>query len=194
MNDLDHDLPTPAPSGDSLPFDAPLQDASAAAGGLDKIRDLLFGRELSDVDKRFARLEARLADDAAALREEVTGRLEALEAYVKDELSSLNAGLGQERREREDAIERAAQEAKGGRDALARRITDAKDANDQSAQVVRQRILDEATRAQNAIRSTGEEIQRTLDKRAAMLEERKADRKALAAIFSQAAARLEEGL
>ena len=96
MNDLDHDLPTPAPSGDSLPFDAPVQDASAAAGGLDKIRDLLFGRELSDVDKRFARLEARLAEDAAALREEVTGRLEALEAYVKDELSSLNAGLGQE--------------------------------------------------------------------------------------------------
>ena len=68
MNDLDHDLPTPAPSGDSLPFDAPVQDASAAAGGLDKIRDLLFGRELSDVDKRFARLEARLAEDASRIK------------------------------------------------------------------------------------------------------------------------------
>lgn len=191
MNDFD-DIPTPTTSGDSLPFDAPLQDSTA--GGLDKIRDLLFGRELDSVEKRFARMEARLAEDATALREEVLSRLDALEAYVKDELASLNAGLGQERRDREDAIERAAIEARSGRDALARRIADAKDASDQTAQVVRQRILDEATRAQNAIRTTGEEIQRALDKRAALLEERKADRKALATIFSQAASRLEEGL
>ncbi|MEM6327049.1 MAG: hypothetical protein AAF791_08025 [Bacteroidota bacterium] len=193
MNDRDPLLPPPAPEGDSLPFDAPLHE-DPAAGGLDKIRELLFGREMETVERRFARLEARLAGDAAALREEVLTRLEALDAYVKDELGSLNAGLGQERRDREEAIERAAMEARTGRDALARRIADAKDANDQTAQVVRQRILDEATRAQNAIRTTGEEIQRALDKRTAQLDERKADRKALAALFSQAAARLDEGL
>ncbi|MEL6614672.1 MAG: hypothetical protein AAFQ43_02985 [Bacteroidota bacterium] len=182
----------PTPTGDSLPFDAPVADPTD--GGLDKIRDLLFGREMSDVEKRFARLEARLADDAAALREEVSSRMDALEAYVKDELASLNNGLGQERRDRAEAVERSAAEARSARDAIARKITDIKDANDQNAQVVRQRILDEATRAQNALRSTGEEIQKALDKRAALLDSRKADRKALAAIFSQAAARLEEGV
>ncbi|MEM1057396.1 MAG: hypothetical protein AAGI52_17905 [Bacteroidota bacterium] len=192
MSDFD-DLPTQqAPSGDSLPFDAPISDSPSDE--MTRFRNLLFGREMEGVDKRFARLEARLAEDAAVLREEVINRLEALEAYVKDELASLNAGLGQERREREEALDRAALEARSGREALARRIADAKDANDQTAQVVRQRILDEATRAQNAIRTTGEEIQKTLDKRAAILDERKADRKALATIFSQAAARLEEGL
>ena len=187
----DPDLPTHTPHGDSLPFDAPLPDTGA--GGLDKIRDLLFGREMEGMDRRFSRLEARLAEDHLALREELTGRLDALEAYVRDELESLNTGLGQERRDREGAIEQAALEARNGREALTRRISDAKDASDQSAQVVRQRILDEATRAQNAIRATGEEIHRALDKRAAALDEQKADRKALAAIFTHAASRLEEG-
>ena len=182
----------PTPTGDSLPFDAPIQEPME--GGLDKIRDLLFGREMSDVEKRFARLEARLEADAMALREEVASRMDALEAYVKDELSSLNNGLGQERRERAEAIERAGAEARSARDAITRKITDIKDASDQNAQVVRQRIHDEATRAQNALRATGEEIQKTLDKRAALLDDRKADRKALAAISSQAAARLEEGV
>lgn len=192
MSDLQPDLPAPTPRGDSLPFDAPISDSPSDE--MTRFRNLLFGREMDGVEKRFARLEAQLAEDATILREELMGRLEALEAYVKDELASLNAGMGLERREREEAIERSAQEARTGREALARRIADAKDANDQTAQVVRQRILDEATRAQNAIRTTGEEIQRALDKRAAILDERKADRKALATIFSQAASRLEEGL
>ena len=35
---------------------------------VDKIRDILFGAQMRDYDKRFARLEDRLMKDAEALR------------------------------------------------------------------------------------------------------------------------------
>ena len=46
---------------------------------VDKIRDILFGAQMRDYDKRFARLEDRLMKDADALREEMRKRLDALE-------------------------------------------------------------------------------------------------------------------
>ena len=192
MQPSEHDLQIS--SGDGVAFDSPTTAADDPAGGLDKIRDLLFGREMSNVDRRFARLEARMDAGAQAIRGEVTARLDALEAYIRDELTTLNNTLAQERREREAALQRLEADARAGRDDLARAFAEAREVHERVAQSVRQRILDEATRAQHALRTTGEEIHRALDQRAAELDERKTDRSALAAIFSQAAARLEDGL
>src|SRR5215813_12449769 len=56
---------------------------------VDKIRDILFGAQMRDYDKRFARLEDRLMKDAEALRDEMRKRLDALESYVKQEAEAL---------------------------------------------------------------------------------------------------------
>ena len=62
----------------------PVQDADSAAGGnLDKVRDLLFGGQMRDYDRRFARLEERLVKETTELRDDVKKRLGALEAYMK---------------------------------------------------------------------------------------------------------------
>ena len=60
----------------------------AAGGNLDKVRDLLFGGQMRDYDRKFARLEERLVKETADLREEVKRRLAALEAYMKAEVES----------------------------------------------------------------------------------------------------------
>ena len=71
---------------DTLPR---LPEADGAAGGnLDKVRDLLFGGQMRDYDRKFARLEERLVKETADLREEVKRRLSALETYMKAELES----------------------------------------------------------------------------------------------------------
>ncbi|OZC03863.1 hypothetical protein [Rubricoccus marinus] len=180
--------PTPDPARASRPSEEP-----HAEGNLEKIRDLLFGREMSTIETRFLRLEARMEAQAADLRADISARMDALEAHVRSELSSLSATITQERRERIDALDRATADASGGRATLARMIREQKEEHDLTAQAVRQQILDEAATAQNALRTTTDEIRRTMAHHAGLLQTRKADRASLAAIFSEAASRLEDG-
>ena len=65
---------------ESLQAQAPDADGAAAAGNLDKVRDLIFGGRMRDYDRKFARLEDRLAKETADLRDEVRKRLAAREA------------------------------------------------------------------------------------------------------------------
>ena len=59
---------------DTIP--APGSDAEGVAGGnLDKVRDLLFGGQMRDFDRRFARLEERLIKETADLNDDVRKRL-----------------------------------------------------------------------------------------------------------------------
>ena len=64
---------------------------------VDKIRDILFGSQMRDYDKRFARVEERLVKDAAALREEIKKRIDGLESFVHQEVESLGQRLKNER-------------------------------------------------------------------------------------------------
>ena len=80
-----------------------VQEAEGAAGGnLDKVRDLLFGGQMRDYDRKFARLEERLVKETSELRDDVKKRLAALEGYMKAEIESLSDRL------------RAEQDARGG--------------------------------------------------------------------------------
>ncbi len=80
-------------------------DASADpdAGNIDKVRDILFGSIMRDYEQRFARLEDALMKDSLDLRESTRRRLEALEAFVHQELIALEARLNTEREEREQS-------------------------------------------------------------------------------------------
>src|SRR5712692_4010154 len=62
---------------------------TAEVANVDKIRDILFGSQMRDYEKRFARMEDRLAKDAAALREDLKKRFDALESFAKQEIESV---------------------------------------------------------------------------------------------------------
>src|SRR6202161_713816 len=60
---------------------------------VDKIRDILFGSQMRDYDKRFVRLEERLAKAADALRDDLKKRFDSLESFVQQEVESLHQRL-----------------------------------------------------------------------------------------------------
>src|ERR1700691_6741055 len=72
---------------------------------VDKIRDILFGSQMRDYDKRFGRLEDRLIKDAESLRDEMKKRFETLEAFVQKELESLGVRLKTEKPALAEAVE-----------------------------------------------------------------------------------------
>ena len=61
------------------------QDATTPLGSVDQIRDIIFGAQMRDYEERFSALEARLIDEARALRQDVQNRFEALEQNLEAE-------------------------------------------------------------------------------------------------------------
>src|SRR6516165_2538276 len=96
--------------GDRKAMPADHEEKNAANGemregaNVDKIRDILFGANMREYEKRFARLEERLTKSSEALRDDLKKRFEALESYVKDELESLGSRLKAEKAERSENL------------------------------------------------------------------------------------------
>jgi NTP pyrophosphatase (non-canonical NTP hydrolase) len=146
-----------------------VQEAEGAAGGnLDKVRDLLFGGQMRDYDRKFARLEERLVKETTELRDDVKKRLAALEAYMKAEVESLSDRL------------RAEQDSRaGGAKDLARELRD-----------VRQQLHAQHQELGDDIRQRVEDVLARLAQEAHELRTDKADRSALAALLTEMAMRL----
>ena len=72
---------------------APNVGDSPASANIDQLRDIIFGGQMRDYDKRFARMEERLVKEVSELREEVSKRYTSLERYVRGEVESLTREL-----------------------------------------------------------------------------------------------------
>ena len=62
--------PATEPAGEQKESAAGNQTLDSEAGNVDKIREILFGGQMRAYDRRFTRLEERLAKESADLREE----------------------------------------------------------------------------------------------------------------------------
>ena len=84
------------------------QEATIAVSeNVEKIRDILFGSNIREYDRRFSQMEAKIAGEGAEIREDVRRRLVSLEAYLKQEIASLTERLGAERTDRAEADEKS---------------------------------------------------------------------------------------
>src|SRR5579863_400899 len=106
----------------SHPNSNPEADGHEGAN-VDKIRDILFGSQMRDYDKRFGRLEDRLIKDAESLREEMKKRFETLEAFVQKELESLSHRLKSEKSERSEALKDLGTQHRESAKTIEKRVT-----------------------------------------------------------------------
>jgi hypothetical protein len=74
---------------------------------LERIREILFGARARDADARIGRLEARLASEIAAVRDELRRRFADLETHVRGEIEALSARIDEEAAARSDSASRA---------------------------------------------------------------------------------------
>src|ERR671914_1360981 len=66
---------------------------AATSSDIDQLRDIIFGGQIREYERRFARMEERIAKELADVREEVRDRCTALERYTRDELESISVEL-----------------------------------------------------------------------------------------------------
>jgi DNA anti-recombination protein RmuC len=166
-------------------------DAELAGGGnIDKIRDILFGVQMRDYEKRFARLEERLIKEASDLREDTRKRFDALELYVKQEFESLSSRLAAEQGARGDAVEALSLGITDTARAFEKKTAQMDEQTAKSQSELRQQILDQSRSLNDELRRKYEELTTALEREAAELRTDKTDRSALAALFTEVAMRL----
>lgn len=175
---------------ESLQTQAPDADAAPAAGNLDKVRDLIFGGQMRDYERKFARLEERLAKETTDLREEVRRRLTALETYMKTEVESLSERLRLEQDGRTSADKDLGRELRDTSQQLDQRISQLDDFVARGQRDLRQQLHAQHQELGDDIRSRVEDVLVRLAHEAQELRSDKTDRKALAALLTEMAMRL----
>jgi len=171
-------------------------DPAAPANGLanpnslERTREILFGPNLREIEKRFGRLEERLERELSEAREEFRRRLEQFETHFKSEIETLNGHVGTEREERSRLLKQAANERTAADGALEEKLSQLVESTGRAT-----RDVSNQTREQH--RLLAEELQHKFDtltsnlaREAATLREDKTDRAALADMLGEIAMRL----
>ena len=168
------------------------QAGAKTQGGesLDKVRDILFGSQAREYEKRFARLEERLLKEASDLREELRKRFDSLEVYTKKEVESLAARLKAEHDQRTESNKEISRQLEGASGALEKRTSELDEHLTASQRELREQILDQSKSISDEIRQKHEAMAASLERATAELRDEKTDRAALASLFMEVAMRL----
>jgi DNA repair exonuclease SbcCD ATPase subunit len=162
----------------------------AGAGNIDKIRDILFGVQMRDYEKKFGRLEDRLVKEATGLRDDLKRRFESLEAYIKKEVESLDDRLKAEHSERTEAVKELAQELKNLTKAFEKKTAQIDEQATKSQRELRDQILDQSKSLAEEIETKTDALSTQLAREVHELQKDKTDRTALATLLTEMAMRL----
>ena len=182
------DLHPFAGDGDSAPVsvsaDAP---AAPRPAEVDKIREILFGQQITDYEARLSHIEVRLAREVEAVRDEMVRRFEKLQSQLAQDVSTLTRQLATEQKHRTEEVATLNAQLRAARDdfkdGLRRTASEAEAATAR----VRESLDDEAARLQEAHETRTGDIERQLEAATAQLSRDKVDRSSLQALFEQLA-------
>lgn len=159
---------------------------------VDKIRDIIFGTQMRDYERKFSQLEERMMKEVNRLREEQDQRLKSLEQSIDRELESLLKRLDGEHDDRlaaeQDLSEALACNTEQLRAELAGLDGDMK----QTAAELKQQIEQQSHALNEEIGTRQAETGDRLTRETGSLREQKVDRSALSALFNELAARIAD--
>lgn len=178
-----------ATDSDQVGGPARLDDRSAS-GNLDKIRDILFGAQAREHDRRFAQLEQHLIREASDLRTDLKRRFESLELYIKKEVEALTSRLTKEQEVRGESVTNLTQDLTQ----LAATLEDKARLLDMQATQAQAHVLQQLTERTSElatdVRARHAEATSALNQAVHDLRAEKTDRATLAAILLEASQRL----
>jgi len=188
-------LPAETPKGDKT-GDAGRSQSTVGdvvgVGNVDKIRDILFGSQMRDYEKRFIRLEERIMKETADLRDETKKRFDSLENYINKEMESLSDRLTAEKDARSESVKELSKELKDTSKSFEKKVGRLDEQLRKSSRDLRQQILDQSKSLSDEIREKHEETAAALEQTAQELRAEKVDRATLSELFMEMAMRLSD--
>lgn len=170
---------------------SPLPTGELGTGNnLDKVRDLLFGAQMRDIEKLVTRLEERLQKDLAELKEETRGRFESLEGFVKRETEALSEQLRLEQSARQAAVDALTRDLKDLAKTFEQRTNQAEEHIVKTQRDLRQHILDQSRTLRDEFWDRYRELSAMTEQSVQELRAEKTDRGTLAVLLTELAMRL----
>lgn len=189
-------------------------EEGAGVGNIEKVRDILFGTQMRDYEKRFIRMEERMNKEISNLREETKKRFDSMESYTKGEIESLSDRLTAEQNERTESVkrevellsdrlkteqsERAAsikdlsREATEMNRALEKRLAQLDEQLNKISRDLRQQLLDQSKELSDIIRLKYEDTMAAMERLAHELRSDKVDRSKLSELLMGMALQLTD--
>ena len=162
----------------------------SGSNNLEKIRDILFGGQMREVEKRFSRLEDRLTKLSSDLRDDLNKSLTSLETFVKKEIESLNDRFLTESNERGGAVKTLSLELKALSDFSWQKLNQLDEQGTKNLRELRLQLLDQSKALSEEIREKHNELALVVEQAVQQLHANKTDRASLAALFNEVATRL----
>ena len=173
--------------GEALDEVTPAQGDAASEGAdsnpMDQVRDLLFGQEARAQRAEMDAMRTALSRQIERLEAKFTERLDRMSDQTSAELRALEESLAEEARARTATDDAVRSELAQTDAALAQSDARAQDAEE----ALRQALANEASALREALEAAMSAMSRSLAETKADLEDRKADRVAIAALLRGAA-------
>jgi DNA repair exonuclease SbcCD ATPase subunit len=157
---------------------------------IDKVRDILFGNQVRDFERRFAKLEERFNENIAETREETQKKLDELEEFINREVSALTERITTEQHSRQDDVKKLSSELQNNSHDFDKKLSSMGEKTAKNESEIRQKILDQSKSLTDDMKKRQEDIMAKLKRESDELREDKADRIAIAEIFTEMAMRL----
>ena len=167
-----------------------LRTNAAPEGNVDQIRDILFGGQMRDYDRRFDELDERSKREAERARAEFIKRFESIEQLLKEQADKHAAQLKKLDSELKASTEAAAVNSDRLAKVLRSELTDVDEKYDAGTSALRERLHKLANETAESMRSSQDEISLVIDRMGSALRDEKVARDELAGFFSEMALRL----
>ena len=172
----------------------PTVEHASETGSVDKIRDIIFGNQMRDYNKRFALLEERILLEIKDLRDETKNRLDTMESYIQKEIDSLSNRLNTEQKLRTESFEKVTNEFKVEAKTISESIERLEDQQGQDSRDLRQQLLEQSKNFSNEISKKHEESSAALDRSVQQLRADKVDRSTFSELLMEMAVRVSDDL
>jgi hypothetical protein len=177
-------------NGESQHINRIPRDNDTGVENLDKVRDILFGSQLRDNERRFGRLEEQVAKETGEVRDEVRKRLESLEAFVRKEVQSIIDRVKNEQSQRTESLRELAQELKETVKSFQQRATELQDQSTETHREIRQEIQVQGKSLRDELSAARLEAVAQMQQSADELQSQKLDKAAMIDLFTEMAGRL----
>ena len=163
---------------------------AAPEGNVDQIRDIIFGGQMRDYERRFDELEERSKREAERARAEYIKRFESIEQLLKDQADKHAAQLKKLDAELKASAEAAAVNSDRLAKALRSELSEVDEKHEAGNSSLRERLHKLANETAESMRTSQDEISAVIDRMGTALRDEKVARDELAGFFSEMALRL----
>ena len=154
---------------------------------VDKIRDILFGNQMRDFDRKFNQLEERIASDLTNLRKENSLQIESLQTFIESEIEILASKLSSEEKTRIDEMDDMDAGLKKNVKQIDKKIADAGKSLDTHSREMNQKMLKQSQDFNIEMNSQFEQTRKRMDDYKRELTASKVDKSILAEMLNSLA-------